>query len=328
MDVKGSLKSYFEILRGERKARYLVTKEVRVSFDPEASLDELWKIHDLGMVGGHEEGDKTLLDLKLLISERILESCHLCERRCGVNRKEGEVGYCGVDAVSRIASEFLHWGEEEEIIPSHTIFFTGCTFSCVYCQNWDIATSPQSGVPALPELVCEMITRRKMEGAKNVNFVGGDPTPHIPAILRVLNHCRVNTPIIFNSNMYLSDEAMRLLEGVVDLYLGDFRYGNDRCAKKYSDVDRYWEITRRNFLHAKDHADILMRHLVLPAHVECCTRPIIEWVAANLKEVRFNLMFQYRPCYRAHLHPEIDRYLTTDEMMDATRLYETLLKDV
>jgi len=301
MERRGPLERYFEIVRGKQDAAYLMTKQTIM------------------------EDGKTLFDHKLAAAKVMIESCHLCERRCNADRRSREVGYCGVDAVSRIASEFLHRGEEEELVPSHTIFFTGCTFSCVYCQNWDIATSPQSGAPALPEIVCEAIVRRNIEGARNVNFVGGDPTPHISTILRILDHCSVNTPIIFNSNMYLSDEGMELLDGVIDLYLGDFRYGNDVCAKKYSNVDRYWEVVTRNFLYATADADLLIRHLVLPGHLECCTRPIMEWTAANMERVRFNLMFQYRPSYRADLYPEINRCLTHDEMADAMEMYNKLL---
>jgi len=286
------LERYFKILNGERLARYLLAKRT------------------------------SSLSAKIKNANEILRNCHFCERRCGVNRLEYETGYCGVKAVSRYASEFLHYGEEPELVPSHTIFFTGCTFSCVYCQNWDISTAPTSGTLVLPEKMAEVIGARKHQSARNVNFVGGEPTPHLHTILQIMDKCDVNTPMIWNSNMYCSKEAMKLLGGVIDIYLADFRYGNDECAKKYSNVNNYWNITARNFLLAHKDAEVIVRHLVLPAHLECCTKPIVRWIAKHMPNVRFNLMFQYTPHYKAEQYPEINRRLSYNEKKRALEIVE------
>jgi putative pyruvate formate lyase activating enzyme len=120
--------------------------------------------------------------------------------------------------------------------------------------------------------------------------------------------------------MYTSLEAMKLLEGIIDLYLADFRYGNDECARKYSDVKNYWQIITRNFELAYDTADVILRQLVLPGHLDCCAKPIMKWVSQKMPDVYFNLMFQYHPCYRASLYPEIDRRLTPEERERALAL--------
>jgi putative pyruvate formate lyase activating enzyme len=121
--------------------------------------------------------------------------------------------------------------------------------------------------------------------------------------------------------MYITHESMKLLEGVVDVYLGDFRYGNDEHASRYSSGANYWAVTTRAFLDAKAQADVLVRQLVLPGHLECCTKPIVEWCAKYLgKNIRFNLMFQYFPEYRAHIFPEIDRMLTGVEISRAKEI--------
>lgn len=260
------------------------------------------------------------LDSKIELAHKILQNCHFCERQCGANRLKHEVGYCGVDAVSRYASEFLHYGEEPELVPSHTIFFTGCTFSCVYCQNWDIAHRIAPEEPLLPEKMAELIAMRKYQGARNVNFVGGDPTPHLHAILQIMNKCNVNTPMIWNSNMYCSKEAMELLSGVIDVYLADFRYGADECSQKYSNVKNYWHIVTRNILAAYKDAELIIRHLVLPGHIECCTKPIVEWIAEYMPEVRFNLMFQYTPHYKANQYPELNSRLGYGERRGAIEI--------
>lgn len=325
---------YFDILREERVPRYLVAKSIPAVFHEDDSLEELWSVHDSLLEEYRTElrdppgsapsaVDTNLVDLKAFIARRLLESCCFCERRCNVNRLQKETGYCTTTAVSRYCSEFLHFGEEPELVPSHTIFFSGCTMGCVYCQNWDISTSARSGAPVMPELICEIIARRSLEGARNVNFVGGDPTSHLHTVLDILKFCNISTPMIWNSNMYCSQETMKLLHGVVDVYLGDFRYGDDDCARGLSGADRYWETVTRNFLHADGQCEILMRHLVLPAHLECCTSSVVEWVAENMPSVRFNLMFQYRPCFQAHKYPEINRSLTHAERSRAIEIVKS-----
>lgn len=291
---------------------------------------DLWKLHDEfidqyrqarthGEIPTIVRQEPSLIDIKIELADRMLKACGFCERRCGTNRY-GKAGACHADAVSHISSEFLHQGEEPELIPSHTIFFEGCNFACAYCQNWTIATRVKG--PALDaDHMCRIIEARRRQGSANVNFVGGDPTPHLHTILRIVKCMPEDLPVIWNSNMYMTTEAMKLLEGVVDLYLADFRYGNDEHAYKYSGIKDYWAVTTRNFLEAKQQADVLVRQLVLPGHVECCTKPIVEWCAENLgKDVRFNLMFQYHPEYRAFAYPEINRPLNAKEVRRAAEI--------
>lgn len=313
--IKG-LEHYFSILKEEKEPNYLKTKNKKLDFQKNSPIDDLWKKHNQKSFNKNKESN--YLDLKSEIAEKLLKNCVFCENRCQVNRKKKETGVCGVTAVSRYSNEFLHHGEEPELTPSHTIFFTGCTLGCSYCQNWNISREPRRGTPALPQDLAEKIVRRKIEGAKNVNFVGGEPTPHLHTILKTLNSFEANLPIIWNSNMYMTKQTMKLLDGAIDLYLGDFKYGNNECAKKYSDVDNYLETIKRNYKIAKNQSDILIRHLVLPNHIECCTKPIIDWVTEELgKNTRFNLMFQYRPCYDAKNHPELDRVLSYEEKQRA-----------
>ncbi|WP_440951846.1 radical SAM protein [Methanococcoides sp. FTZ1] len=329
------LNRYLKVERNELPARFMITKSIPVEFDPSVSVDDLWKMHDREMgkyrklletidLKGKNielpEAIPSLLDLKILIAERILENCHLCERRCGVDRRYGEKGFCRLLEISRYASEFLHMGEEPELVPSHTIFFTGCVFACVFCQNWDISTSPDSGFVADPENLARIIESRRLEGSRNVNFV--TPTPHAHSVLKIIKRTTVNVPMVWNSNMYHSTEVAKLLEGVIDVYLADFKYGNDECARKYSKVKDYLSVVKRNHELAYQDAEVIIRHLVMPGHLECCTRPIVEWVASYVPEVRFNLMFQYSPYYRASEYPEIDRRITSGERRQAIDIVE------
>lgn len=329
------LEDYFSILKRKSPARHWYCSGIPAGAPSLQDEDEekLWELHDAAMArfrdAWSERGvpppadQPSLLQLKAALAGHMLRRCHMCERRCGVNRAEGELGYCGVGETSRLASDFLHFGEEVELVPSHTIFFAGCTFRCEYCQNWDIAMSPRSGREAVPAHIADSLRRGIEQGSRNANFVGGNPDPNLHTILEaivLLGEDGKHLPMVWNSNMYTSGEALRLLEGVMDVYLADFRYGNDECARKYSDVQNYFEVVSRNFLIAHRQGEIMLRQLLLPGHLECCTAPIMKWVSDNMPDIYFNLMFQYRPEYRAGLHPEIDRRPTVEERHKAVSL--------
>ena len=319
---------YMDILQRKRGPRYLQTKRYRVDFDTSDSDRELWAIHrdaveSLGE-GNDGEGKRSLLDLKVELGGRMMRSCRLCERRCDVDRLAGERGYCG-SLVPRVACEQLHYGEEDVLVPSYTIFFSGCNFKCVYCQNWDIATNPGLGRHYRPEEIALKVEDQFLRGGRgvpsndrvhrvrNVNWVGGEPTPAIPFILEVLRSTEVPVPQVFNSNMYLTEEAMALLDGVVDVWLTDLKYGNDLCAIRLSDAPDYLSIVHRNHLLAMGSGEVLVRHLVLPNHLLCCTFPVLEWVAENLPGAAVNVMGQYRPTHRAFEHQDIARPLRRAE---------------
>ncbi len=146
--------------------------------------------------------------------------------------------------------------------------------------------------------------------------VGGDPGPNIHYIFDVLLHTNASVPQIWNSNFYQSVEALKLLDGVIDLWLPDFKYGNNECAMRLSKAPRYFDVISRNFTFVNKNGDeILIRHLVLPNHLDCCTIPILKWIKNNmdLAKVRVNIMAQYRPEYKAHDYKEISRRITHEE---------------
>lgn len=335
--ARESLRRYFAVMQRELPARFLVCKRVEAKVELSAEDEELWGAHEQGLkkfrklLADVDEGKVklenikrpvvSLLDVKLELAKRILKSCHFCERRCGVDRTAGKVGVCGVGERSRIASEFIHTGEEPELVPSYTIFFNGCTFKCQYCQNWDISQEPKGGVEVSPQTLAKLVEAQRREGARNVNWVGGEPTPNLHTILEALARCEVSVPSVWNSNFYMSLEAMKLLFGTQDVYLTDFKYGNDKCALRLSKVPNFFKIVARNHRLAYADAELIIRHLVLPNHVECCTRPVLEWIAENLGSmVRTNIMPQFRPEYRAHEFEELRRKITADEMDAALRI--------
>ena len=328
--VKSSLGRYVRVVNDELPAKFQICKRVGLKTDLNAKTDELWKKHEEGMakfakiLNEIDEGktqlenldipEVSLLDVKIELANRILESCHLCEHRCRVNRLKGEKGFCGVGKKPKVASEFMHMGEEAPLVPSYTIFFAGCTFRCQFCQNWDISQYPEAGAEMNARELARLIEHAKREEARNVNWVGGNPDPNLPTILEALRECDANISSVWNSNMYYSLEAAKLLTGTQDIYLTDFKWFDNRCAWKYSRVERYLEVVSRNHLLAFRDAELIIRHLVMPGHLECCTRPILEWIARNLgRDIRVNVMDQYRPCYLANRYPEINRPLMVEE---------------
>jgi len=322
--VRNILSKYFEILEENRTAKYLLCKNIQVKYDKNKSTGYLWKIHDEALKNFKVKDiqpSQSLLDLKIEIADRIFQNCCFCERRCGVNRNK-KAGNCGVKK-SFVSSEFLHIGEERVLVPSHTVFFSGCTFHCVFCQNWDISQS-NSGFFIEPSKLVNIISKRKSQGSKNVNWVGGDPTPNVLYILQILKNLDEDIAQIWNSNMYCSLEAMKLLDGVIDLYLTDFKYGNDECASRLSIVDNYTNIVKRNHLKASENGDVIIRYLVMPNHIECCSKPIIKWISKNLSNVVVNIMGQYRPDYHAFEYNDISRPVDIDEVISVKEYAEKL----
>jgi len=331
--VKTILPRYVKVVKDKAIANFQLAKRIEFKQTKKSGIDTLWKIHSKLMKKFYETRDKvdkgrlklknikkpSLLDLKIKLTEEIMKSCELCERKCHVNRTKDEKGVCKVGKKCLISSEFMHMGEESHIIPSHTIFFMGCTLHCQFCQNWSISQWVESGYEISPKELALRIDRRRKEGSRNVNWVGGEPTPSLLCILKTLKFCEVNVPIIWNSNFYMSEKTMKILNGIVDMHLSDFKYGNNECGLRLSKVPKYFDMCSRNHSVAATNTEITIRHLVLPNHVECCTKPILKWIADNIRDKAIvNIMAQYRPEYKAHEYPDISRPVTKKEMKEAT----------
>ena len=327
-EVRSSIPRYISVVKDKKPALFLIASRFPVNYP--SDKEDLWSLHDELMDDFWEFVDAfdsidlppkppySLLDLKTDIARRILTSCKLCERRCSVNRAKGELGACRVAKNPRVSTYFIHMGEEAPISPSGTIFFSSCNFRCVFCQNWDISQNPKSGRLVNPLELANMFVTLRKEGARNINLVGGEPTPNIPAILEALRLTGTNVPIIWNSNMYLTPESMKLLIGLIDLWLPDFKYWDEEHALKLSGISNYTRVIRRNLKMAYDaRGEMIIRHLVLPNHIECCTKPILRWISDSLPKALVNVMAQYRPEYKALTYPEISRRPSSEEMKEA-----------
>jgi len=334
--VMRSLPRYVDIVKGRRLARFVITKSMAADYDADDSTVDLWELHSrlLGRFGEVErrvddgsstleelDGDPSLLDLKVELGRCIMANCHFCVRRCGVDRLGGDRGYCRCGVEFAVSSCFPHLGEEPELVPSGTVFTCGCSIRCIHCQNSGISQWRERGTPSGPKKMAEVVGSLRRQGCRNVNMVGGDPTPNCWLWLRTMREVDASIATVWNSNSYYSQETAELLAGFIDLYLLDFKYGNNDCAAAISDAPGYWEACTRNHLMAERYGELIIRVLVLPEHNDCCTRPILGWIAENLGSwTRVNLMFQYRPEYRARERRELRRRLTRQERGEALQI--------
>ena len=331
------LSRYRAIIDNERVAKYLLAKELECSIELTADLDLLWAEHarlskefksylakiDSGQTSRNDSDsvEVSYLDLKSEIALRILSKCHFCEHRCGVDRTQDKKGWCKLGSESRVNSAFLHTGEEAPLVPSGTIFFSSCCLACAFCQNYDISTNPNAGVIVDAKSLAGYAEALFRDGALNINYVGGDPVPNTHTIIGSMLHQTSNVTQLWNSSMYCSEETMLLLQDVIDVWLPDFKYGNNECAERLSKVKNYFDVVSRNHIMAYESGEVIVRHLVLPNHLECCTFPILEWVAENMPHCMVNIMGQYRPQHRVtrerEKYSDITRGVSREEMRAA-----------
>ena len=261
----------------------------------------------------------------------IMEACQLCPRKCGVNRVEGMAGFCRAPGATLVVSaSHPHFGEESPLVGnggSGTIFLTHCSLRCVFCQNWEISQLGRGIQSDCGKLARMMLGLQKI-GCHNINLV--TPTHYSALILRALDMAAakgLRLPIVYNTSGWERLEVMELLDGVVDIYLPDFKYWERDMAGKYSrGAESYPERTREAVLEmhrqvggakvARDgilQRGLIIRHLVMPNKTGG-SEEIMEWIAGNLsKDTYVNIMAQYTPVYKAYDYPEISRRITNDE---------------
>ncbi len=275
-------------------------------------------------------------------AERLAElasPCRLCPRGCGARRREGERGFCRAGFRPWISSYGPHFGEERELVGrggSGTIFFTGCNLRCVFCQNFEISQLHEGREVSVEELAKAML-ELQLIGCHNVNLV--TPTHQAHAIVEALVIARdhgLRLPIVWNCGGYESVEVLKVLEGVVDIYMPDFKYGDSEVAGRYSAAPRYFEVACEALremhrqvgdLVVEDEVAVrglIVRHLVLPNGL-AATERVLRFIAEEIsRDTYVNIMAQYYPTWRAHRYPELSRRITSEEYREALELARKL----
>jgi len=266
---------------------------------------------------------------------KVLESCELCARRCGVNRLKEEKGFCNSAVELKVSSIAAHFGEEPELVGkngSGAIFLTNCNLGCIYCQNYDISHLGTGEVITLEDLSVKMLYLQDI-GCHNINFV--TPSHFIPQIVDAVYHAcsnGLNLPLVFNCGGYENVEIIKLLDGIFDIYMPDIKYSDSIAAKKYSNAEDYFEIAKEAIkemhrqvgdLEVVDgiaKRGLLIRHLVLPNDM-AGSEKVLKFIAQELsKDTYVNVMDQYRPLYKATEFKEINRRPALSEFNNTVEL--------
>ncbi|MBC7966231.1 MAG: radical SAM protein [Fuerstia sp.] len=205
-------------------------------------------------------------------------------------------------------------------MPSHLFYLSGCDLRCAFCIAEANAFDPSRGRVLTAEFLERAIDWGKTQGARNLQWVGGEPTIHIPSILDAMQSCRDLPPIVWKSDFYGTPTAFELLDGIVAVYVADFKFGNDACADRIARVQHYGAVVTRNLKIAAEQSDLIVRHLLLPGHIDCCFRPIIEWLRMEMPNVKFSLRDGYQPRWQARRHSELAAPILRSEVEQARQL--------
>jgi putative pyruvate formate lyase activating enzyme len=256
-----------------------------------------------------------LLTKKVEKARKMMRSCVLCPRRCKVDRLAGHTGICKTPAKAMVSSFNAHFGEEAPLVGTHgsgTIFFTYCNLLCIFCQNYDISHEGY-GEAVTDEELARMMLSLQNAGCHNINFV--TPSHVVPQILSAVEMAvgeGLSVPLVYNTSAYDSVAALKLLEGVIDIYMPDFKFWDPDIAEKTTQARDYPEVARRALIEMHRQVGdliidetgiarrgLLIRHLVLP-HGLAGTREVMRFIAREISTNSYvNIMSQYRPCGRA-----------------------------
>ena len=264
-----------------------------------------------------------------------LADCHLCAHHCGVNRLAGEPGLCHAGAEARFFLAQTEVTDELELIPTFAVALSGCDLRCDFCITGAESWNPRAGNFFSAQAMATKAKGALASGAKTVMILGGEPTIHLPAALELVAALPDDAKLIWKTNAHGSAQARELLDGMFNVWLADFKFGNDVCAQRLAKVPDYTVVVRENLLWfagqsgaerraparrvsaqrgsqragsetgAPVPSELIVRHLLMPGHLECCWKPVAEWLAENLPGVKVNLRTGFWPAWHAMRHAEL-----------------------
>ena len=270
---------------------------------------------------------------KIKTLEEILRSCVLCPRECRVDRNSGERGYCNTGDLPFVSSWNPHFGEERPLVGRHgsgTIFLGNCNLGCIFCQNYTISHLGEGSGISHAKLADIMLSLQNT-GCHNINFV--TPTHQVPAIVNAVKTATdrgLTIPLVYNCGGYESVDTLKMLDGIFDIYMPDFKYSDKRHAANYSNAPDYPEKAKLAIkeMHRQvgdlminqdgiAERGLLIRHLVLPEDI-AGTAEVVTFIAEEISTNTYvNIMEQYYPCYMAHQNPPLNRRITAREYSTA-----------
>lgn len=261
-----------------------------------------------------------IAETRLPQARAALSRCVLCAHRCEVDRYLGQRGPCRAGPVGQIFSAQVEVSDELELSPCFAIAFSGCDLRCAFCITGAESWNPNAGERLEPSVVAEAVRRSLAQGVRSVMILGGEPTVHLPSVMELVQVLPGHLPLIWKTNAHGTEPARRLLEGLFDIWLVDYKFGNNDCAKELALVPRYVETVQENLLWACRHSQLIIRHLVMPGHLECCWRPVANWIAEQMPEVKVNLRVGFWPAWKCKQHPSLYRTNTPNESAKAMEI--------
>ena len=216
------------------------------------------------------------------VARAMLADCRFCAHDCRVNRLAGESGLCHAGAEARFFCAQTEVSDELELIPTFAVALSGCDLRCDFCVTGASSWNPRAGAGLDAPTMAAKAKIALQHGARTVMVLGGEPTIHLPAALELVSALPETAKLIWKTNAHGSASARELLDGMFDVWVADFKFGNDACAQRLAKIPDYVRVVQENLLWAADHSELIVRHLLMPGHVECCWRPVAQWLAANL----------------------------------------------
>jgi putative pyruvate formate lyase activating enzyme len=234
----------------------------------------------------------------------LASPCRLCEVRCEVDRLGGERGRCGLSDTTHVYSKMLHFGEEQHLVPSYVVSFSGCSMHCTFCSEDEHLRPPFRAAPTEPGALAAYLIRdikRQRVRVKNINLVGGEPSVSLPFIVELARALAEEwperPPLLLNTNGYMTAEALALCEGMIDIFLFDLKFGPGACGWEVGKVKDYFEVVTARLTQAArfksarlEGEGLVVRHLLMPGHQACCTEPALRWIAQALPRATVNVM--------------------------------------
>jgi putative pyruvate formate lyase activating enzyme len=266
------------------------------------------------------------LDRQAMALERVpvahaaLRACRLCPQDCGVNRLADERGWCKAGATSRAFSAQIEVGDELELIPTFAIAFNGCDMRCAFCITGVDSWNPHRGEPFNATALAAKATTALESDARTVMILGGEPTIHLPDAIRLVAALPSLARLIWKTNAYISAEPRTWLAGLFDVWLADYKFGNDRCAERLAGIVDYQQHVQETLLWADAASELIIRHLLMPGHVDCCWEPIARWISVHLPATKVSLRCGFWPAWKARRHSELQRTVTMAEERQAMEI--------
>ena len=255
---------------------------------------------------------------------KAMSECRLCAHDCRANRQAGQRGPCGAGIETRCFSAQTEVADELELVPTFALALSGCDMRCDFCITGDSSWNPRAGQPFVPAAFAARARHSLAQGARTIMVLGGEPTIHLPSVLQFVGELPEDARLVWKTNGHGTGQARNLLDGLFDVWLVDYKFGNDLCAERLSKTPDYSRVVRENLVWANQNSELIVRHLLMPGHRDCCWRPVAEWLAENLPGVKVSLRTGYWPGWHAARHSELSRVSSGAEIQQAIDLANVL----